>query len=90
MRDIYFCWDNHLVILLANISGIWIERKYICDRAQRYIKFNLLNFSNILYFCFIQVINYAQRPVVVFIQMKNKGRDNVENAQASEVKPLRN
>lgn len=27
---------------------------------------------------------------VVFIQMKNKGRDNVENAQASEVKPLRN
>uniref|UniRef100_A0A8C4MA97 Cadherin-17 n=1 Tax=Equus asinus TaxID=9793 RepID=A0A8C4MA97_EQUAS len=27
---------------------------------------------------------------VVFIRMKNKGKDNVESAQASEVKPLRN
>lgn len=26
---------------------------------------------------------------VVFIRMKNKGKDNVESAQASEVKPLR-
>lgn len=27
---------------------------------------------------------------MVFIRMKNKGKDNVESAQASEVKPLRN